>query len=252
MDADVVPALLAAGAPAGPPLLTFYDDGTGERAELTAADLGSWAARTAALLTDGCGLGAGSRAAVLLPPHWQTAAVLLGAWSAGVAVSFRPAATAGLPVLGPEAGLPLDATFVSAARLDDWLDDVPDATHRYVLGLAPDGAPMADVPIGYFDFIAEVGRFPDVAPAYRAIRADDAASVDGTSYREWESLAQGVAEVRGMARGDRLLIDAAEHEQPVTWLLAPLAAGASVVLCANLDPGAVAARVAAERVTRVL
>jgi hypothetical protein len=38
----------------------------------------------------------------------------------------------------------------------------------------------------------------------------------------------------------------------VTWLLAPLAAGASVALCANQNPDAVAARVAAERVTRVL
>ncbi len=52
--------------------------------------------------------------------------------------------------------------------------------------------------------------------------------------------------------GDRLLIDAAEHEHPLKWLLAPLAAGASVVLCANLDPATVAARTAAEGVTRIL
>ncbi|MFN7135774.1 MAG: hypothetical protein ACK4N5_27125, partial [Myxococcales bacterium] len=41
------------------------------------------------------------RAAVLLPPHWQTAAVLLGTWSLGVSVSIRLAATAGLPVVVP-------------------------------------------------------------------------------------------------------------------------------------------------------
>lgn len=35
-------------------------------------------------------------------------------------------------------------------------------------------------------------------------------------------------------------------------LLAPLAAGASVVLCANLDPERITSRVTAERVTRVL
>jgi hypothetical protein len=29
--------------------------------------------------------------------------------------------------------------------------------------------------------------------------------------------------------GNRLLINAAEHEHPATWLLAPLAAGAAVV-----------------------
>jgi hypothetical protein len=49
-----------------------------------------------------------------------------------------------------------------------------------------------------------------------------------------------------------LLIDAGEHEHPLKWLLAPFAVGASVVLCANLDPAMVDARAAAEHVTRVL
>jgi hypothetical protein len=38
----------------------------------------------------------------------------------------------------------------------------------------------------------------------------------------------------------------------VKWLLAPLAAGASVVLCGNLDHEAVASRAAAEHVNRIL
>src|SRR4051795_3675269 len=59
-------------------LLTYYDDATGERTALTAAELGGWAAATSALLVHGCGLVPGSRAAIRLPPHWQTAAVLLG------------------------------------------------------------------------------------------------------------------------------------------------------------------------------
>jgi hypothetical protein len=49
-----------------------------------------------------------------------------------------------------------------------------------------------------------------------------------------------------------VLVDAAGHEHPLKWQLAPLAVGASVVLCANLDPANVDARAAAERVTRVL
>ena len=52
--------------------------------------------------------------------------------------------------------------------------------------------------------------------------------------------------------GDRLLVDVAEHEQPVKWLLAPLAAGTSVVLCANLDRRNLEARIAAEGITHVL
>src|SRR5215469_9524557 len=124
-----VPALLARSAAdeVDRPLLTFYDDATGERTELSAAALGGWASRTAALLHEGCGLGSGDRVASLLPPHWQTGAVLLGAWSAGLAVSFRLAATAGLPVLEPGADEPLDAVFVARNRLDSWLEDVPEA-----------------------------------------------------------------------------------------------------------------------------
>jgi uncharacterized protein (TIGR03089 family) len=247
-----VPFTSAATVGADRPVLTFYDDATGERAELSAGALSTWAARTARLLHEGCGLSAGDRVAVLLPPHWQTAAVLMGAWSAGIAVSFRLAATAGLPALGINEDEPFDAVFVARNRVDDWLDHVPQARHRFVLGLAPDAAPLADVPDGYRDLIAELAPYPGTLPAYATLRASDAASVDGTSYREWGRVAQGVAEARNLHPGDRLLIDAAEHEHAVFWLLAPFAAGATVVLCANLDRSRLDTRVAAERVTRVL
>ncbi|MBO4207454.1 TIGR03089 family protein [Micromonospora echinofusca] len=233
------------------PLLTYYDDATGERTELTATGLGQWAARSAGLLRQGCGLGVGSRAAVLLPPHWQTAAVLLGAWSAGVAVSYRLTATAGLAALEPGADEPFDATFVTPQRLDDWLEDVPAARHRFVLGLAPAAAPLAEVPAGYRDWLTEVRQHPADLPAYALVRPSDPATPDGTSYQQWGSLAEEIAAQRDLRAGDRVLVDAAAHEHPVKWLLAPLAVGASVVLCANLDPGAVDSRIVAEQVTRV-
>jgi uncharacterized protein (TIGR03089 family) len=231
------------------PLLTYCDDATGERVELSAADLGGWAARTARMLGDGYGLVAGDRAAVLLPPHWQTAAVLLGAWSAGIAVSFRPWATAGLAAPAEEH---LDAVFVSRRRLNSWLEEVPEARHRFVLSLSPDGARPDDVPAGYLDYISEALHYPETAPAYGAVRQADPASPDGTSYAEWGEIAHSIGAALNLRRGDRLLIDADAHEQPVQWLLAPLSAGASIVLCANLDPDALERRVAAEGVTRVL
>jgi uncharacterized protein (TIGR03089 family) len=250
----MIPALLAGGAAAQAdrPLLTYYDDATGERTALSAGALGGWAARTAGLLREGCGLGLGDRAAVLLPPHWQTAAVLMGAWSAGLAVSFRLAATAGLPEIGPGSDEPLDAVFVSSSRLDDWLENVPEARHRFVLGLAPDAEGLDEVPAGYRDYITEVSQYTDGLPGYAPIRRTDAASVDGTSFREWGSLALALADRLDLHAGDRVLVDAGEHEHPVKWLLAPLAVGGSVVVCANLDPATVADRAAAERVTRVL
>ena len=232
------------------PLLTYYDDATGERTALTASQLGGWAARTAGLLRDGCGLGPGSRVAVLLPAHWRTAAVLLGAWSVGMAVSFRPRATAGLPVLEPGGDRPYDAVFVTPQRLDDWLEDVPDGVHRYLVGTAP-GA-LADVPVGWLDWSAEVLRHTDTPPDYAAVHPAAPATPDGTSYAVWGRLAKEVAAQLDLRPGDRLLVDAAEHEQPVKWLLAPLAAGASVVICTNLDPAGSADRMAAEQITRVL
>ncbi|WFE95999.1 TIGR03089 family protein [Micromonospora sp. WMMD987] len=235
---------------AGQPLLTYYDDATGERTALTASQLGGWAARTAGLLRDGCGLGPGSRVAVLLPPHWRTAAVLLGAWSVGMAVSFRPRATAGLPVLEPGGDRPYDAVFVTPERLDDWLEDVPDGVHRYLVGTGP--GTLADVPVGWLDWSAEVLRHTDTPPDYAAVHPAAPATPDGTSYAVWGRLAKEVAAQLDLRPGDRLLVDAAEHEQPVKWLLAPLAVGASVVICANLDRAGSADRMAGEQITKVL
>src|SRR3982751_854142 len=72
------------------PFLTWYDDGNGERVELSGATLTNWVAKTANLLVDGVGAAPGDAAVTLLPPHWQTAAILLGCWAAGVSVAAAP------------------------------------------------------------------------------------------------------------------------------------------------------------------
>src|SRR3954451_1817329 len=83
------PAALLASArdrdPSGP-LLTHYDDASGERIELSATTLANWVAKSANLLQDEFDVGRGSRVAVALPVHWQTAAVLLAVWSCGATV----------------------------------------------------------------------------------------------------------------------------------------------------------------------
>src|ERR687898_246333 len=43
------------------PLITYYDDGTGERVELSVATFDNWVAKTAGLLRDGLGVQPGSR-----------------------------------------------------------------------------------------------------------------------------------------------------------------------------------------------
>lgn len=225
-------------------LITYYDDATGERVGLTAAQVGEWSAATAALLTDGCGLGPGSRAGVLLPPHWQTATVLLGAWAAGVAVSFRGWSTAGLQ----PAGAPLDATFVELSRVGSWLDEVPEARHQFAVPLTT----QAETPDGYRDYISEAQQYLGSPPPTTPISAHDAASVEGTTFAAYQAIAGAVADRHNLSAGDRVLVEASASEEPLIWLLAPLTAGASLVLCRNLDRSHLDDRIAAEHITRVL
>ena len=66
------------------PLVTFYDDATGERVELSVKTFDNWVAKTANLLVDGLGVDAGARVALALPLHWQTAVWLYACWAAGL------------------------------------------------------------------------------------------------------------------------------------------------------------------------
>src|SRR3954451_14587479 len=81
-----IPQAFAAAVRRDPasPLLTWYDDVSGDRTELSGATLANWVSKTANMFVDGAGLDAGETVAVLLPPHWQTPAVLLAPGSAGL------------------------------------------------------------------------------------------------------------------------------------------------------------------------
>src|SRR5690242_8089414 len=117
-----VGARLAAIVGADPtrPMLTWYDDRNGERVELSGATLANWVAKSANLLVEGAGLDAGDRATVLLPPHWQSAAVLLGCWSVGLVVSDAPD--------------PGEVGFATPERAGELTQPV-----RYLVGLHPLG-----------------------------------------------------------------------------------------------------------------
>jgi uncharacterized protein (TIGR03089 family) len=229
---DTVGSLLATAVAAQPtrPLLTYYDDGTGERTELSGATLANWVAKTANLLVEGVGADPGDRALVLLPPHWQTAAVLLGCWSAGLAVTPDP---------------PAEVAFAPLARAGELT-----VGERYLLGLHPLGLPLPPdaLPPGYADFATEVrthgDRFVPVFPI-----DPDCPAIPGYTQRDLCVAAAQQAEELGIVAGHRVLVDAAVHANPLDWLLAPLAAGASIVLCGHLDRSRLADRRITERVT---
>lgn len=230
-------------------LITYFDDATGERTGLTPAELGGWVAATASLLSGECGLRRGSRAGVLLPPHWQTAVVLLGAWAAGIEVSFHAWSTAGL---GSEVESDLDVTFVERRRVGSWLEDVPPARFQFVLGLAPGGAASPDVPAGYRDFPPAARAHLGAPPPRAGVAVGEAATVDGTTFGEYGVAAATVASARGITATDRVLVDVTSCEEPMIWLMAPLTAGASIVLGANLDHSRLDRVITAEGITRLL
>jgi uncharacterized protein (TIGR03089 family) len=215
--ADDIAQILTAAVRRDPtrPLLTWYDDATGERTELSGATLANWVSKTANLLVDGLGLGRGDRAGVVLPPHWQTAGVLLGCWSAGVEVTADKA--------------PVEVLFATAAAAGAHEVAAWSADDRYALSLDPFALPLREVPPGWADFNLEVRAYGDVFTPVAPLVVEAGAD--------------------GLAPGDRVLIDAQRHPDPRDWLVGPLVAGASIVLCGHLDPARLADRIAAEKVT---
>ena len=143
-------ALLAAARDRDParPLLTHYDDSTGERVELSATTLDNWVAKTANLLQDEFDVGPGSTVAVSLPVHWQAAAVLLGVWSCGAAVLDTAA----------EDDEGLDGVDVVLAAQDRLAALEEGDAHAELLGLSlhPLGAGMAGYVGPARDFALEV------------------------------------------------------------------------------------------------
>ncbi|WP_116453373.1 TIGR03089 family protein [Blastococcus litoris] len=251
--ADLLAAALR-DAPAAP-LLTWYDDPAGERVELSAATLANWVAKTANLLQDEFDVGRGSRVAVLLPPHWQTAAVLLGVWSCGGSV----VSTAGEDV---GALADVDVVLVSQDRLEAVTDALGegagDGTPELVgLSLHPLGAGMAGYVGPARDFALEVRTHGDHFSPYDAPEPGSPGLAAGGLELSLGSLVAAAQELAGrcaLAAGDRVLVDgaAAEEAGPVAWLLMPLAAGASVVLCRDPRPERLAGRAQEERVTASL
>jgi uncharacterized protein (TIGR03089 family) len=239
---ETIPAAFADALRRDPtaPLLTFYDDASGDRTELSGATLGNWVSKTANLLVDGAGLGPGDTVAALLPPHWQTAAIVLGISVAGLAVDF-----------GPEPQ-PVEVLFSSPERFEAaarW-----SSGDRYATGLLPLAMPLRALPPGSVDYPTEVRTYGDhFRPAHPVGRDDLAISgpVELSHHLALEEATQRAAEL-GVRAGDRVLIDALSHPDPMDWLLTPLVAGASIVLCVNLDPTAVEKRASAERVTVTL
>jgi uncharacterized protein (TIGR03089 family) len=218
------------------PRITYYDDASGERIELSAVTLANWAAKTGNLLRDELGAGPASRVAVLLPAHWQAAAVMFGVWWIGAEV-----------VLGVRQA---DVALCTSGRLDEADAAVGTGGEVAVLSLDPFGGPAPDVPVGVTDFATAVRLHGDQIVPER----HPGPALAGRSVGEILAECQRSTAANGLTSADRVLsaMSWAEPNELVDGLLAILAVGASLVQVANPDPSALQRRIETEKITRVL
>ena len=212
----------------GGPLVTFYDDASGERVELSAVTFDNWVAKTANLLVDGLGLAAGDTAAVVLPMHWQALVVVAGCWSAGLTVAL---------------GMPQGAAVAFTA--EGW-PPVP-AAETIVLSLRPMGAPLAAPQNGTVDYAAEIRAYGDRFGGPRPGAHD--AAVGSETHAELCT----AAAVTGSGRV--LLAPTCDPPLDRATVLAayltPLLTGGSSVICRHADPDLLTRRATTERATRL-
>ncbi|MCW2849413.1 MAG: hypothetical protein JWR90_3387 [Marmoricola sp.] len=220
----------------GQPLVTAYDDATGERTELSATTYVNWVSKTANLFTDELGLEPGDTVLLDLPPHWLVPVFLGAAWSADLSVTTTADVRHDLVVCGPDAwSRHEDAPQVLACSLLPFAvrfqEPLPDEVLDY--GLLWPG--QSDV------FVATHVPSPDTvawvsagSPQTQSQLLETAA---GTDHQD----------------GVRLLTDVHPAEgQGVPAFLAPLVHGGSIVLLSHASEDAWTARRRDERATAVL
>ncbi len=217
--------------PAGP-RMTYYDDSTGERVEVSTVTLANWAAKTANLLRDEFALEPGARISVLLPAHWQTAAVLLGAWWAGAHVLL-------------EAQEDVELALVHGDRIDE-AGDVPE-----ILALSLDsfGKPVPDLPMGVTDYATSVRVHGD-----QFSPSGQEGALGGRNVKEVIAAARERAQAHSLSAEDRVLSSLTWNtaDELIDGLLSVLVVGGSLVQVANADDSKTERRTATEKVTKTL
>lgn len=212
------------------PFVTYYDEATGERAELSVKSLANWVAKTYHLLGTELGLGVGDTALVAVPAHWISVPILLGCLTAGL--ELRPDGTT-------------DVAFVAPATLS-----AADAADVYAI--APDSAAegfRGEVPAGALDYVSSVRPQEDKWPSVRLTAAPDDPCLPGLTRGRAVERARAV----GLAPRERVLTTRS-WSGPDDWIetvLAPLAVGGSLVIVTDApDEGVVHRRAQQERATR--
>lgn len=241
-DASTFPRLLDAALRADParPLVTFYDDTTGERIELSVTTYANWVAKTASLLQDELDVERGATVLVSLPTHWLGAVWLGAAWSVGACITddLARAEDADVLVGGPDA---LDALAGQAGRAPVLGLSLRPLGGRFTEPLAP----------GVTDYGAVVLGQPDSFVCYDPPEPEDPAWRDGGGPLSQAEVTALVLD--GLADGARLLTDLTPSSRPgLATLTASLRGGGGTVWVRRPEPDGWAHRAEVERAAVVL
>ncbi|MDQ1747593.1 MAG: hypothetical protein QOD07_1856 [Frankiaceae bacterium] len=188
------------------PFLTWYDDATGERVELSVLTLANWAAKTANLLADDHSLEPGDLVRLAPPDHWLAVVAAMGAWTMGACVCVSVDAADAL--------------------------DLPGDAARFMAAVLPQPDALLTSPA------------PATSPALRGEAKTWTAAelADAARHAAHEHAVPSGARVLSTLPLDTVTgVDAS--------VLVPLAAGGSVVWCANADKTRLAERARMERAT---
>ena len=220
------------------PLVTFYDDATGERVELSVATTANWVAKASGLLVDELDVERGDEVLLDLPTHWLTAVWLLACWNVGAVVALPevPGADPRAVVSGPDRLADHAATYAATAQVVG-------------VSLRPLGGPFAEpLPEGVLDAALAVPGQPDDFVPFDPPTPDDPALRDAVGEHTQAALLADAD-----ASGERVLTDLAPTSAPGrALLLGALAHGGSAVWVRHPADDGWDARRAQERAARVV
>lgn len=210
------------------PFVTYYDETTGERTELSVKSLANWVAKTHHLLGDDLGLGVGDTALLALPAHWISVPILLGCLTAGLEL-----------VADGDADVAFVAPGTSAGDIPDVFMIAPEAAAVGLRGAEPPGAR---------DYVAAVRPQADAWAGVQLIAGPDDPCLPGMTRGDVIARA---AEA-GLPERARVLTtrDWADPDDWLDTVLAPLAVQGSVVFVRNCpDESVLDRRMSQERAT---
>ena len=187
---------------AGRPLVTYYDEATGERTELSVVTYANWVAKASSLLADEHDLERGQRLRLDLPPHWLTTVFVGAAWNVGLAVADDDP----------------DAVVCGPATVDTWAEAAGDTT-VLACSLLPLGVRFQEpLPSGIHDVGVEIWGQPDGFAPWDPPTDDDLA-VGAQTNEKWWAAAAGAS----LPSGSRLMVEVGRASPPQPTSAEPFA-----------------------------